>query len=142
MFLEIILMKITDDEKSYYIENIVWWEGQINATDLTRHLQISRDSASTILKHYDQQFPDNLTYDASRKARVITKKFKASHNVSRFDAYLKLIQKTANIHIAENIEEVEAPFRNINAALVRPILKAIRKTLCTFSLDIFKLHQL
>ena len=129
MFLGIILMKITDDEKSYYIENIVWWEGKINATDLTRHLQISRDSASTILKHYDQQFPDNLTYDASRKARVITKKFKASHNVSRFDAYLKLIQKTANIHIAENIEEVEAPFRNINAALVRPILKAIRKSL-------------
>lgn len=122
-------MKQIDRERFYFIDNIAWWEGQINASTLIRHFQISRDSASSILKNYDQSFPDNLIYDQSIKARVLTSQFKAMSDVSRFDNYLKLIQKNHYEQIVENIEEVEAPLRNINAQLVRPILKAISEKL-------------
>jgi len=122
-------MKKIDRERFHFIDNIVWWEGQINASTLIRHFQISRDSASSILKSYDQFLPNNLIYDPSIKARILTKKFKAVSDVSSFDHYLKLQQKNDQDLIAESIEEVEAPLRNINAQLVRPILKAMREKL-------------
>ena len=86
-------MKKIAQERFYYIANTVWWEGQINATDLIRQFQISRDSASSILKSYDRHFPDNLVYDRSRKARVMSNKFKPFNDVGRFDVYLRLAQK-------------------------------------------------
>ncbi len=122
-------MKKTDQERFHYIENIVWWEGQINASNLMQHFQISRDSASSTLKSYDHCFPDNLVHDLSLKARIMTSSFKAMSDLSSFDHYLKLQQKNDQDLIAESIEEVEAPLRNINAQLVRPILKAIREKL-------------
>lgn len=122
-------MKKIDRERFHFIDNIVWWEGQINASTLMRNFQISRDSASSILKSYNQLFPDNLIYDQSIKARIITRKFKAISDVSSFNNYLKLLQKPHYKEIVESIEEVEAPLRNINAQLVRPILKAIREKL-------------
>ena len=122
-------MKKIDRERFHFIDNIVWWEGQINASTLIRYFQISRDSASSTLKSYDQFFPNNLIYDPSIKARIPTSKFKAMTDVSSFDHYLKLLQKKQHQQIVENTEEVEAPLRNINAQLVRPILKAINEKL-------------
>lgn len=122
-------MRKYDRERFSYIEYIVWWEGQINASHLMRHFLLSRDSASSVLKSYDYHYPNNLVYDQSAKARIITKSFKPSSEVSSFDNYLKLIKKSCNESVTECIEEVETPFRNINALLVRPIIKAIRDNL-------------
>ncbi|MGX9417835.1 WYL domain-containing protein [Vibrio sp. WJH972] len=122
-------MKISDQDYFNYIESIVWWEGQINATHLMRYFYLSRDTASTILREYDHKLPENLIYDSSAKARVITDRFNAITDVGNFDYYLKLIMQTTGKSITENVEEVEAPFRNINAKSVRPILKAIREKL-------------
>lgn len=118
-------MKKLDAQRFDYIEHIVWWEGQINASDLMRYFQLSRDSASSILKNYDQKYPHNLIYDQSLKARIVTENFSPKNNISSFEHYLALIQPCANSSIAECVEEVATPFRNINALLVRPILKAI-----------------
>jgi hypothetical protein len=122
-------MKKTDQQRFHYIESIVWWEGQINATHLMRHLQLSRDSTSSILKNYDQQYSDNLSYNSSLRARMVTGKFKASTDFGQFFDYLKLIKSSNHEAIFGSIEEVDAPLRNINAQLVRPILKAIREKL-------------
>jgi len=122
-------MKKPDKERFNYIEYIVWWEGQINASHLMRHFNLSRDSASSILKSYDVQCPNNLKYDSSRKARIITDHFKPLFNISSFDGYLQLIKNSHNEIIAGSIEEVAAPLRNISATLLRPILKAIRERL-------------
>lgn len=122
-------MKKSDKERFNYIEFIVWWEGQINASHLMRHFHLSRDSASSTLKNYDAQCPHNLQYDPSLKARVITTRFQPLIDVSHFDDYLHLIKSSHNEVIADSIEEVTAPLRNINAELLRPILKAIREKL-------------
>lgn len=103
--------------------------GQINVSHLMRHFNLSRDSASSILKNYDILFPNNLQYDTSLKARVITDHFQSLFDVSSFDDYLHLIKSSHDEIIADSIEEVTAPLRNINATLLRPILKAIREKL-------------
>lgn len=122
-------MKKSDMERFNYIEYIVWWEGQINASHLMRHFDLSRDSASSILKNYDCQYPNNLKYDQSIKARLITEYFQPLNDVSSFDGYLNLIKCASHEGISSSIEEVATPFRNINAHLLRPILKAIREKL-------------
>ncbi|WP_369434136.1 WYL domain-containing protein [Psychromonas sp. MME1] len=122
-------MKKSDIERFNYIEYIVWWEGQINASHLMRHFDLSRDSASSILKNYDSQYPNNLQYDQSIKARVITENFQPLNDVSSFDGYLNLIKNANHEAISNCIEEVATPLRNINAQLLRPILKAIREQL-------------
>lgn len=122
-------MKQPEQLRFNYIETIVWWEGHINASDLMRHFNLSRDSAASILKSYDKKNPNNLKYDQSLKARVLLDTFKPSSPVATFNNYLKIIKNTKTEKIAESIEEVGAPLRNIDASLVRPILKAIREKL-------------
>jgi len=122
-------MRRTDRERFDYIQYIGWWEGQINASHLMRHFQLTRDSASAILKKYDNKYPNHFNYDQSLKARVITDQFQPSADIKRFGHYLDVIKNSRCEVVSECIEEVEAPFRNINAQSVRPILKAIREKL-------------
>lgn len=122
-------MKKIDRERFDYIQYIGWWEGQINASHLMRHFQLTRDSASAILKKYDTKYPHHFKYDQSLKARVITHEFLPSVKIKRFGKYLDLIKNSQCEVVSECIEEVEAPFRNVNAQSVRPILKAIREKL-------------
>ncbi|MEL0630124.1 hypothetical protein [Psychromonas aquatilis] len=122
-------MKKTDRERFDYIQYIGWWEGQINASHLMRHFQLTRDSASAILKKYDYKYPHHFQYDQSLKARVITQDFLPAKKIQNFSKYLELIKNSRCEVVSECIEEVEAPFRNINAKSVRPILKAITENL-------------
>jgi len=89
---------------------------------------ITRASASNILKDYRTKYPNNLTYNPSSKAFLATPYFIANTDLTHFERYLSLIndsQLSTNLSICAF--EVEAPLRNINATQVRPILKAIRE---------------
>jgi WYL domain-containing protein len=113
-----------------FIEQLAWWEGHINASQLMAKFNITRVSASKILKEYRQQYPNNLIYDQSAKACLPTENFKANSDLSHFSHYLAAIQnneQTKKLNICAI--EVEAPLRNINAQQVRPILKAMREKL-------------
>ncbi len=117
-------------ERFNFIEQLAWWEGQVNASHLMAKFNISRVSASNVLKGYRRQFPQNLIYDQSAKACLPTQNFTTNTDLTHFDHYLSAIH--ANEH-AEKLSvcavEVEAPLRNIHAEQVRPILKAIREKL-------------
>lgn len=122
-------MKNLDEERFNYIEHILWWEGQINASDLMRRFNLSRDTASTTLKRYEKKHPYNLHYDQSAKARLLTEHFVAENQVNHFDNYLNLIKSVESDQLTHSVQEVDAPLRNIQAPLIRPILKAIREKL-------------
>lgn len=116
-----------------FINNVLGWEGQINATHLGTKFKLSRQAASGILKQYREQFPKHLTYNSSSKAFIasnnFTQNFPHQSEQNQFSAYLNevTIGESGN---APSIEvcafEVEAPLRNINPEQVRPILRAIR----------------
>ena len=113
-----------------FIEQLVWWEGQINTSHLSQKFNLTRQSASAVLKQYREQYPENLTYLKSKKTFVPTKQFSAQNDLRDFSHYLQATATSNNIcaEVPQAIE-VEAPLRNINAKQVRPILKAIREQL-------------
>lgn len=119
-----------------FINNVVGWEGQINATHLATKFQLSRQAASGILKEYRGKFPKDLQYDSSQKAYIATDDFDHSfiHTspLNSFSQYLAAIEFVSidSTHSLSNIVlEVEAPLRNINPLQIRPILRAIREQL-------------
>ncbi|WP_191602335.1 WYL domain-containing protein [Marinomonas algicola] len=123
-------------QRFIFIEHIVGWEGQINSTHIKDEFRLTRQAASSILKAYCQHFPSYLSYDASSKAFIATadfdRYFLANTVKQSFEHYLATITAEASTQIEETslfFHEVEAPFRNINPVLVRPILRAIREKL-------------
>jgi predicted DNA-binding transcriptional regulator YafY len=118
-----------------FIESVVIWEGQINATHLATKFQLSRQAASTVLQLYRESFPQNLLYNQSNKAFVATADFNDHTQVTDFSEYLTAVsnshQSTKDLKQSVDvcIFEVEAPLRNINPLQVRPILRAIREKL-------------
>ncbi|MBL4911146.1 MAG: WYL domain-containing protein [Alteromonadaceae bacterium] len=116
----------------HFIEQLIWWEGQINATHLMDKYDITRTHATNLLKEYRQQYPDNLNYDQSAKAFLLSDNFSTKAQHRDFADYLNVVAPSrAKSHSKLSLcaLEVEAPLRNIHAEQVRPILKAIRENL-------------
>tara|TARA_R110001599_G_C12275790_1_gene662317 strand:+ start:5385 stop:6230 length:846 start_codon:yes stop_codon:yes gene_type:complete len=123
-------------ERFTFINNVVGWEGQVNATHISTKFQLSRQAASGILKQYREQFPTYLEYDLSQKAYIATDDFNHSfiHSSSfnSFSQYLAAIEFSSDDSsnfLSRIALEVEAPLRNINPLQIRPILRAIREQL-------------
>lgn len=123
-------------ERFTFINNVVGWEGQVNATHIAKKFQLSRQAASNILKQYREHFPSYLQYDLSQKAYIATDDFNHyfihSNSFNSFSQYLAAIEFATDdtTHLLSSIAfEVEAPLRNINPLLIRPILRAIREQL-------------
>lgn len=118
-----------------FIESVVWWEGQINATHLANKFQLSRQAASSVLQLYREKFPRYLRYNQSNRAFIATADFYHLAQLAPFSNYLALTteppQKSLNSQQNSNVFvfEVEAPLRNINPIQVQPILRAIREKL-------------
>jgi len=123
-------MSKINTERFNFIEQLAWWEGQINASHLMKKFNITRASASSILKAYRAKYPNNLIYNASTKACLPTKNFSGQSDLNQFSHYLNAIaSENENNKLNLCVFEVAAPLRNINAELVRPILKAMREKL-------------
>ncbi len=115
-----------------FIEQVAWWEGRINAAQISAKYNLSRQAASSVIKQYQEQYPDNLNYDSSVKGYIPTASFKPQSTQINFSDYLINVAKN-NLgmvtDIGLSIHEVEAPLRNINPEQIRPILRAIREKL-------------
>jgi predicted DNA-binding transcriptional regulator YafY len=113
-----------------FIEKVVSWEGQINATHIATKFKLSRQAASNILKQYREKFPQNLRYNQSSKAFIATQVFNQSVNPDTFSHYLNAVecqQHDKSTVVDVFAFEVDAPLRNINPLQVRSILRAIRE---------------
>jgi predicted DNA-binding transcriptional regulator YafY len=125
-------MAKSSNARFHFIEQLIWWEGQINATHLMEKYGITRVQASNILKAYRQKNPQYLRYNQSAKAYVITEHFHKIGDQFDFINYLTTVANKSTVphnKLAIFVLEVEAPLRNIHAEQVRPILKAIREQL-------------
>ena len=56
----------------HFIEQVIWWKGQINASHLIDKYNITCTQASNVLREYRHTHPSNLYYDQSAKAYLIT----------------------------------------------------------------------
>ncbi|MCG6202250.1 WYL domain-containing protein [Psychromonas antarctica] len=117
------------DERFFFIETLVWWEGRINTRHLREKYDLSQATAQKILKQYQKMFPENLTYNPSEKAFIVSDSFTAIDKLNDFSDYLVNISGDDHPSISTSVFEVEAPLRNLNPLQIRPILRAIREKL-------------
>lgn len=116
------------DQRFVFIESVIWWEGRINTRHLREKYDLCPATAQKVLKQYQQMFPDNLSYNPSEKAFIVSDNFTVIDKPSDFSDYLGQVSlHSPSISCA--VFEVEAPLRNINPLQIRPILRAIREKL-------------
>lgn len=119
-----------------FIDFRLYWEGRINRKDLTEFFDISIPQASTDLRKYQEEAPDNVEYDKSGKFYYATKNFKPIFtSADSFDylAQLRLISSNiinkdeSFLGVLPNLDITPNPNRAVNPNILRKILRAIRE---------------
>lgn len=119
-------------EHARFIELIAQWEGRINATNLQKRFNVSRQTATKTLQAYCRRHPGNISYNSSFKGYVPSGVFETYYCLGLLEEYCQLYEcNDQDRHsLADScFQLVEAPIRNIQPTLVRPIFKAIRDQL-------------
>lgn len=115
-----------------YIELRTQWEGRITTKHLEDAFGISRDSASKLIKRYNQHSPGNLYYDASAKGHRPTTNFQPIFSTGTLEEYIyscsqsDLSENPTYIGFADTFPMKQFE-RTPKPEIVRPILHAISK---------------
>jgi hypothetical protein len=113
-----------------YIELRAQWEGRITANHIVESFNISRDSASKLIKRYNEILPNNLSYDASAKGHTPTEKFTPEYSTGSLEEYIySFIQTDLPENQTGFVLHDTFPMRQFGRALqpeiVRPMLHSI-----------------
>lgn len=127
------------EQRLEFIEFRLAWEGMIRRKDLMDQFDISTPQASTDLALYQEQAPNNVIYNSSRKAYVPTKEFQPRFLVERpASDYLALLRSIADGIVTQDetwlgwlppFESVPIPRRRASPVRLRKILSAVRDRL-------------
>lgn len=104
-----------------FIEIIIQWEGRLTLQHLQQEFGFGRSKAKKLLNEYLELQPSNLTYDASLKGHKPSNCFTPAFTQGHIDEYCR-----SELSDVIGIQLLEAPLRNIDPNLIRPILRAIR----------------
>lgn len=104
-----------------YIEIIIQWEGRLTHQHLQNEFSFGRSKAKKLLSEYIELQPNNLIYDSSLKGYKPLEHFISAYTQGHIDEYCRH-QHSDLI----GINLLEAPLRNIDPNLMRPVLRAIR----------------
>lgn len=121
--------KTAVQQRFQLIELLAYWEGRINAKDLEKYFDQSRQQSSQDINAYKQLLPENLLYDASLKAQIPTALFKPGFISEEADDYLHWmhfgnLRKTIKHSISETLS---IPSRKISPVIMRGLVTAIRQ---------------
>lgn len=119
-----------------FIEFRLFWEGQLNRSDLMNRFGISEPQASADLARYQELAPANLVYDKSLKRYVPGPKFRPVLAKPDVNAYLTQLYGLAEelapreepwIARAPEYDVTPTPHRTIHPNRLRGVLQAIRE---------------
>lgn len=122
------------EQRLGFIERRLYWDSQINRSDLISHFSISTPQASADLARYEQVAPGNMEYDNRAKMYVATPTFKPRSEPSARQ-YLAQLQLIADDVLDENESWlgsipshaiVPRVRRKLEANVLRSFLQAIR----------------
>lgn len=104
-----------------FIEIKLQWEGRLTKQHLQQEFGVGRSKAKKLLDEYIDLQPSNLDYDPSLKGYKPREHFTPAYTQGHIDEYCR------NQHAdLIGINLLEAPLRNIDPTLMRPVLRAIR----------------
>lgn len=112
-----------------FIELLAYWEGRINAKELEKQFQLSRQQSSQDINRYKQNAPKNLIYDSSQKAYRPSDHFSPLYISDSADEYLHWLH-TSQFYarpVPGFTEALTLPPRKIGAPILRGIVAAIRQ---------------
>ena len=104
-----------------YIEIIIQWEGRLTLHHLQQEFGFGRSKAKKLLAEYLNLQVNNLIYDASLKGHKPSDQFTPAYTHGHIDEYCR-----SELSDVIGIQLLEAPLRNIDPDLIRPVLRAIR----------------
>jgi hypothetical protein len=123
------------EQRLEFIEFRLFWEGELNRSDITERFAVSVPQASNDIAMYRDLAPANLEYDSSAKRYVSTPAFRPRFlrpNPDRYLAQLKAISdgiielRDTMISSAPSSAVLPVPGRRIDAEVLRSLLSAIR----------------
>jgi len=123
-----------NERRLAFIDFRLYWGGRINRKDLTDFFGISVPQASTDLRKYQEEAPDNAKYDKSGKFYYATKNFKpkfTSADASDYLAQLRLISSNiikkdeSFLSFIPSFDTIPNPIRSVDSKVVREIVTAI-----------------
>lgn len=124
------------EQRLVFIEERLFWIGEINRTDLMRRFGISLAQASADIARYLDGAPKGVSYDKSAKRYVADQSFRPSHtapDAARFLGELRLVD--AGLLAAEDtllgtvpsFDAAPAPERKVDPLVLRAVAAAMRR---------------
>ena len=118
-----------------FVEDLLFWRGEVNRTDLVRRFGVSMSQASADIGRYLALEPAGVGYDKSAKRYVADETFRpvlAAADAVRFLGELRLVDLGV-LPVAETLlgevppfAAAPAPERPVDAVVLRGVLAAIR----------------
>jgi len=125
------------EQRLEFIEFRLFWDGQLNRSDLTRRFDISVPQASMDLALYQRLAPDNIRYDKSLKAYLATEGLAPLVSSPTADHYLLQVRSMADGVMPRDDSWIGwlPPFgvvprvrRQLRVGILRSAIQAIRKS--------------
>lgn len=119
-----------------FIEERLFWVGEVNRSDLMRRYGVSLGQASADIARYLARTPDGVGYDKKAKRYVADVGFKpvlAAPDAARFLSELRLVEagllpvEDTLLGAAPPFDATPVPERRIDPLVLRAVLGAIRK---------------
>lgn len=131
------------EKRLEFIDFRLFWEGQINRSDIMNQFDVSVPQASNDLSKYQEAAPKNLHYDFKVKKYFSTDSFKPAFITPDADSYFRqlrddMLALKSNpapwLSYEPEYDIVQMPKRNIDPRILRSVTESIksRKTLKIF----------
>jgi len=126
------------EQRLAFIEERLFWLGEVNRTDLVRRFGVSMGQASMDIARYLARSPSGVDYDKRAKRYVADAKFRpilAEPDAARFLGELRLVSAglvpvdQTSLGTAPPFDATPLPERKIDPFVLRAVLTAIRKVL-------------
>lgn len=122
------------EKRLEFMEFRLYWEGQINRSDLIREFGISIPQASLDIREYMSLAEGNMVYDHSRKRYIANPDFKPVLITPSAESYLLQLSASGQtgltgpnfIGTPPPFDQLAMPARRVEAETLRRILAAIR----------------
>jgi hypothetical protein len=126
------------EQRLAFIEERLFWLGEVNRTDLVRRFGVSMGQASVDIARYLARAPKGVVYDKRAKRYVADASFRpvlGRPDAARFLGQLRLVEAgliaaaDTSVGAVLPFDATPVPERKIDAVVLRAVLIAIRKKL-------------
>ena len=114
---------VIDQKRFAFLELLLIWEGRIQPKHLAQQFELGEKLAKHVIQKYKNLYPDNMQYHGASDSYQSGASMVAQFTNGSLQEYMQFMANT------ETVSSLELPNRNLQPALVRPILQAIREKL-------------